>query len=65
MSPPQPLPPPAMSPPQPLPPPITLVVMLVAVAESCEVVVCWFALAVRLANWSKAKVRMFSTIEKG
>ena len=52
-----------MSPPLPLP--ITLVVMLVAVAESCEVVVCWFELAVRLTNWSKAKARMFSTIEKG
>ena len=66
MSPPQPLPPPAaMSPPQPLPPPITLVVMLIAVAESCEVVVCWFAPAVRIANWSKVKARMFSTTEKG
>ena len=54
-----------MSPHQPLPLPITLVVMLVAVAESCEVVVCWFALAVRLANWSKAKARTFYTIEKG
>ena len=66
MSPPQPLlPPAAMSPPQPLLPPIMLIVMLVAVAESCEVVVCWFAMAVRLANWSKAKARIFSTIEKG
>ena len=54
-----------MSPPQPLPLPITLVVMLVAVAKSCEVVVCWFEPAVRLTNWSKAKARIFSTIEKG
>ena len=64
MSPPQPLlPPAAMSPPQPLLPPITLVSVLVAVAEPSDVVVCWFAL--RLASWSRAKARMFSTIEKG
>ena len=67
MSPPQPLlPPAAMSPPQPLLPPTALVVVvLVAVAEADDVVVCWFALAVRLVNWSRAKARIFSTVKKG
>ena len=65
MSPPQPLlPPAAMSPPQPLLPPAALVVVLGAVAEPCDVVVCWFALVLKLANWSRAKARMFSTMEK-
>ena len=55
-----------MSPPQPLlPPAAMLVVVLVAVVETGGVVVCWFALAVKLADWSRAKARMFSTVEKG
>ena len=67
MSPAQPLlPPRAMSPAQPLlPPKATFVPVLISVTGACEAVGFEVSPALKLANWRRARARMFSTMGMG